>query len=523
MFIVFLSTFSPFLIAWEGEDEGEIRVYKDAQIITCLIPSGEFRAGERVSAYVTIKNTGEVEWTFYVGFSVQDPKGEWWDAPYESITLKAGEAGNVTLFWTVNDSAPAGFYNARVAVWKSKTDNLLTDMLDSIERYNVFKVIASKYQLYGYVKYVNENGDKVPLGGVKVEIRWGIWPLSGSKSTITNSEGFYAFQGLDPKNTYTIEASLTDGNYIEVIDGGGIPAGSIGELASFILKGLLKPISKRVNDIKLSTNGTYNVQDIIFSDGKEDDAAVIFVNTLKAVNFYTERLHVSFGGYRIPIVIFSDFPTQYWPIFKIITIHKDDSGKNDPNAPDNREWHEFSHYVMNTIFGSMPPKHKNDNNHGGYENHCTSDSWTEGFAEFMSLVISSELGGNNVDHYAYFGSLEDNWRDYWFEEFAVAGILWDLYDGSNTRDGSHGIDDDGIDLTIEEIWGIISERHIFPIYYKDGGWVGNKGDTTLRHIYYLKDLYDVFSSNYDVNLIEEIFSAHDVPGGLTDPNRPERR
>ena len=119
----------------------DILLPKINAIITAYsISPGEFKYGDKVSAQVTVKNTGQEAWTFYVGFSVQDPNGKWWDAPYETVTLNPNEERTVTLYWTVDQEAPAGCYNSRVAVWESRTDNTLYGLIDYRDEYNVFYV-----------------------------------------------------------------------------------------------------------------------------------------------------------------------------------------------------------------------------------------------------------------------------------------------------------------------------------------------------------------------------------------------
>lgn len=114
----------------------------DATIVSYSISSGQFMVGDDVSAEVTVRNTGQESWTFYVGYSVQDETGKWWDAPYEAVTLNPGEEETVTLCWTVNPQAPAGYYNARVAVWRDKTDDILVDMLDYRDKNNAFRIVS---------------------------------------------------------------------------------------------------------------------------------------------------------------------------------------------------------------------------------------------------------------------------------------------------------------------------------------------------------------------------------------------
>ncbi len=56
--------------------------------------------------------------------------------------------------------------------------------------------------------------------------------------------------------------------------------------------------------------------------------------------------------------------------------------------PVNREYHELSHYAMHSIYGFMPgdTPAKDSINHHGYLNPNTGDSYSEGFAHFMSVI-----------------------------------------------------------------------------------------------------------------------------------------
>lgn len=118
-----------------------------AKIMSYSISKGEFKAGDSVAAQVTFRNTGQEAWTFYVGFSVQDPNGKWWDAPYETVTLNPDEEETVTLYWTVPSEAPAGSYSARVAVWGGKEDDKLMNLLDYRDELNVFQVVKPDFTI----------------------------------------------------------------------------------------------------------------------------------------------------------------------------------------------------------------------------------------------------------------------------------------------------------------------------------------------------------------------------------------
>jgi hypothetical protein len=111
-----------------------------------------------------------------------------------------------------------------------------------------------------------------------------------------------------------------------------------------------------------------------------------------------------------------------------------------------REYHEFSHYMVNNMYGSMPSEAEKSAipsvNHGGFLNPSTTDSWDEGLADFLAALVAERydlsrtygegIAINPCSGGYQFGDLETNhrvWDEYGkAEELAVAGTLWDLYD-----------------------------------------------------------------------------------------------
>jgi hypothetical protein len=242
-----------------------------------------------------------------------------------------------------------------------------------------------------------------------------------------------------------------------------------------------------VQNVDLSLNA--NIHNAALPIDRLDDAAIIYFHTYQALDFALNTLGLSLDC-ELPVEVFAwnDDGTFYWSVVSEITIGIDGQSNNSDfdngNRPDNREWHEFSHFIMedSTIAGdnalpllhtggfpSWPqPPTSEDTNHGGYGNHCTSDSWTEGFAECISCLIAEETGDPNPSWYAIDDNeraveIETNWRawDFRGEEYAVAGLLWDLQDGIN------GADSDWIDLTVTEHWNLLNNadhQNVHDIY-----------------------------------------------------------
>lgn len=169
---------------------------------------------------------------------------------------------------------------------------------------------------------------------------------------------------------------------------------------------------------------------------------------------------------------------------RFIGIPNHDTG----DKPDNREWHELGHWWMLQLYGGdWPGAYRNDaadcreeppamppvparfgnGHHCGYANRSTTDSYIEGFAELTSLWIAEShgdrqpflyhLAGNDrnleVDHQVWGpyvagrsgGELDGlellDPRD---EDFAVAGLLWDLLDGGTLEPKAPGLVSDAI-------------------------------------------------------------------------------
>lgn len=105
------------------------------------------------------------------------------------------------------------------------------------------------------------------------------------------------------------------------------------------------------------------------------------------------------------------------------------------NRPDNREYHEFGHFVQAAALGGIPDAGSDSVNHAGYANGSSADSWTEGFAEFWSLMVSKYIDGTPSPglYHTSFGALPLStiYHAWDWEELAVASALFHL-DGLNS-------------------------------------------------------------------------------------------
>ena len=125
-----------------------------------------------------------------------------------------------------------------------------------------------------------------------------------------------------------------------------------------------------------------------------------------------------------------------------VYICDNESALESPDAPVNREWHELGHYLMFQLY-SNPYVTPYGTPHNGYLNDGTNDSMIEGFAEFVAMLINEHYGEPRPYIYPVATgryNLEQDykvWGPWIHEEFAVAGILWDLHDaGIESNSGS---------------------------------------------------------------------------------------
>jgi hypothetical protein len=194
--------------------------------------------------------------------------------------------------------------------------------------------------------------------------------------------------------------------------------------------------------------------------------ASMYVHFSEAIDAYT-FLDVNIN-YQLPLDVYTFVPketgTRYWyniPGKSYITIDTEKSIHESVYRPMNREYHEFSHYIMHTLYKKWPapatdlPVSIEERNHDGYLNPSTSDSYVEGFAIYMSAILfafwedvgvtvpmstpdpesMSLLEAENFMYATHWQGLELGAKAYGnsgkAEERAIASVLWDLMDGND--------------------------------------------------------------------------------------------
>ena len=93
---------------------------------------------------VRVKNGGAEARTFFVGYSVRDPSGEWYDAPLYSVELEPGEESDAQEFSTQPLQTP-GYYDSRASVWSGEPgEDSGAEPLAETEEASAFRVFSAR-------------------------------------------------------------------------------------------------------------------------------------------------------------------------------------------------------------------------------------------------------------------------------------------------------------------------------------------------------------------------------------------
>ncbi|MGB3681612.1 MAG: family 16 glycosylhydrolase, partial [Rubrobacteraceae bacterium] len=96
-----------------------------------------------MTSYLRFANLGNKTRTFWVGYSVQDSSGRWYDVPAQPVELGAGEeSGLQETSWNVSevDAPVSGAYKIKMSVWDRKPDESGAERLATAERADSFLV-----------------------------------------------------------------------------------------------------------------------------------------------------------------------------------------------------------------------------------------------------------------------------------------------------------------------------------------------------------------------------------------------
>ena len=114
-----------------------------AEITSFEPPSGVLQSGEPAPASVRVANRGTDTATFWVGYSVRDGGGRWYDAPPRPVFLEPGaESGAQEI--STGPLGAAGSYDTRVSVWDERPGSEGAERLADAGRDDAFSVAEAR-------------------------------------------------------------------------------------------------------------------------------------------------------------------------------------------------------------------------------------------------------------------------------------------------------------------------------------------------------------------------------------------
>jgi hypothetical protein len=119
----------------------------DGQITSVVWPDvRNYNYDEAVPVTVNFRNTGSQPHSFWVGYSVQDANGKWWDALHQQTeSIQPGYSSSVQLEWNPSNIAPGGVYASAVTLWSGYDSDtgFLVGEIDRKTKASAFWLVAS--------------------------------------------------------------------------------------------------------------------------------------------------------------------------------------------------------------------------------------------------------------------------------------------------------------------------------------------------------------------------------------------
>ncbi|MFO7952495.1 MAG: glycoside hydrolase family 16 protein [Bacillota bacterium] len=109
------------------------------------VSGSEFLPGDIVSTKLTVDNQANGEKTFFIGCSIQDPLGSWYELSPKQVTLESGEKTLVDFAWRVpagdeKEKLTSGTYRLVKAAWSKAPGEEGTERLATVEKEQAFHV-----------------------------------------------------------------------------------------------------------------------------------------------------------------------------------------------------------------------------------------------------------------------------------------------------------------------------------------------------------------------------------------------
>ncbi len=120
----------------------------DAVITDMLVSGSDYYPSDTVSASINILNKGGQRESFWLGCSIRDPMGKWYDLPAKRIEIDGNDSISVEFSWQVPEEEAegeqllSGPYFLTMAAWSKRPGDEDAERLATVEQEEAFFVVT---------------------------------------------------------------------------------------------------------------------------------------------------------------------------------------------------------------------------------------------------------------------------------------------------------------------------------------------------------------------------------------------
>jgi len=331
----------------------------------------------------------------------------------------------------------------------------------------------------GYITYYDDNlSMEVPIRRVAVELlEMNTQSSQKIEKAYTDDDGFYSFENVsnvDPEDGTARDIQLRisfENDALRIANAEDVPH-------RFEILTIYNAPDGHINgNYILDSRNQHRGLGHIFNCVMD-----VYDFLLESVNWHRDRITVKWPYGQHP-----QYESQHYML----------SGKvyeEYIQVPAGWEWHrnmllhEYGHAVMTALYKYNAHILPRSSFQGTHSINTVSDlgfAMEEGWAEFFEALVDDNA--YNMTAYANTNAPNIESNDWWTGdadgrgrntsgeviEGAVASILWDIADTGHSRDGSPGVDDDGIEGRFAELWDLMLKYRPVDIMWLWNRWIDN--------------------------------------------------
>ena len=118
----------------------EVEIFSDElEVLNYQLASGIYGHRDEVISSIELKNLFETEKEYWLGYSIRDDKGNWYDIPAKPFTLDRNERDIIEQSWRVPGRAKAGSYDLYFSIWDDRPGQRANRLVNIIAE-NAFEI-----------------------------------------------------------------------------------------------------------------------------------------------------------------------------------------------------------------------------------------------------------------------------------------------------------------------------------------------------------------------------------------------